>query len=246
MGSKESAILWFAQLVSSGRENQSLVGKLTWRSGFDVDLIPRFEVIGANGLLLSKVLGESPDSYMAAALPNFPNYFYGSTGAYWPSANGSLIGPMNTIAKYVVQVIQKMQVEHNIISLEPKQEAMEDFVEHAQTWLKGAAWSWNCPAWYKVQSGPLKGRVSLVWPGITPQFVKVLEKVRWEDYNIKYAATGKTRANRYLYLGNGLVEETLNPQMDDTPHVDLDAIDPRWVKAAGLTWTKGMRLLDEL
>ncbi|KAH7006843.1 hypothetical protein EDB80DRAFT_842036 [Ilyonectria destructans] len=215
-------------------------------TGFDVDLIPRFEVIGANGLQLSKVLGESPDSYMAAALPNFPNYFYGSTGAYWPSANGSLIGPMNAIAKYVVQVIQKMQVEHNIISLEPKQEAMEDFVEHAQTWLKGAAWSWNCPAWYKVQSGPLKGRVSLVWPGITLQFVKVLEKVRWEDYNIKYAATGKTSANRFLYLGNGLVKETLNPEMDDTPHVDLDAIDPRWVKAAGLTWTKGMRLLDEL
>ena len=92
---------------------------------------------------------------MSVALAQFPNYFHGSTGAYWPSANGSLIGPMDAVANYVVQVIQKLQMEHNIISVVPKQEAMDDFVEHAQTWLKGCAWSGDCPAWYKTQSGQI-------------------------------------------------------------------------------------------
>ncbi|RBA13512.1 hypothetical protein FPRO05_02305 [Fusarium proliferatum] len=213
-------------------------------TGFSVDLIPRFEVIGPNGLLISNFLKQSPDSYMSVALAQFPNYFHGSTGAYWPSANGSLIGPMDAVANYVVQVIQKLQMEHNIISVVPKQEAMDDFVEHAQTWLKGCAWSGDCPAWYKTQSGPLKGRVNLIWPGITLQFVRALSKVRWEDYDIKYAASGKKSANRFLYLGDGLVKETFDTEMDDTPHIHLGAIDPRWSKAAGLTFIDGMQRLD--
>ncbi|KAF4337270.1 sterigmatocystin biosynthesis monooxygenase stcW [Fusarium beomiforme] len=214
-------------------------------TGFNVNLIPRFEVIGPNGIELSKVLEQSPDSYLSVSLAKFPNFFYGATGAYWPSANGSLIGPMDATANYVVQVIQKLQMEHNIISVAPKQEAMDDFAQHAQTWMKGAAWSWDCPAWYKARSGPLKGRVNVVWPGITLQFMRVLEKVRWEDYDIKYAATGKTSANRFLYLGDGLVKETFDTEMDDSPHVNLGAIDPRWAKAAGLTFVEGMRPLVE-
>ncbi|KAF5585023.1 sterigmatocystin biosynthesis monooxygenase stcW [Fusarium subglutinans] len=183
-------------------------------TGFNVDLIPRFEVIGPNGLRISKFLQQSPDSYMSVALAQFPNYFHGSTGAYWPSANGSLIGPMDAVANYVVQVVQKLQMEHNIISVVPKQEAMDDFVEHAQTWLKGC---------------------------ITLQFVRALSKVRWEDYDIKYAASGKKSTNRFLYLGDGLVKETFDPEMDDSPHIHLGAIDPRWAKAAGLTFISGMR-----
>ncbi|KAL5585816.1 hypothetical protein FOVSG1_013508 [Fusarium oxysporum f. sp. vasinfectum] len=214
-------------------------------TGFNVNLIPLFEVIGPNGIEMSKVLEQTPDSYMSVALAQFPNLFYGSTGAYWPSANGSLIGPMDAVANYVVQVIQKLQMEHNIISLVPKQEAMEDFAQHTQTWMKGAAWSWDCPSWYKAQSGPLKGRVNVIWPGITLQFVRVLEKVRWEDYDIRYAATGKTSANRFFYLGDGLVKETFDAEMDDTPHINLGAIDPRWAKAAGLTFVEGMRPLVE-
>ncbi|RKK76770.1 putative sterigmatocystin biosynthesis monooxygenase stcW [Fusarium oxysporum] len=213
-------------------------------TGFNVDLIPRFEVIGPNGLCISKVLEQNPDSYMSVALAQFPNYFHGSTGAYWPSANGSLIGPMDAVANYVVQVIQKLQMEHNIISVVPKQEAMDDFVEHAQTWLKGCAWSWDCPAWYKAHSGPLKGRVNVIWPGITLQFVRALSKVRWEDYDITYAASGKKSANRFLYLGDGLVKETFDPDMDDSPHIHLGAIDPRWAKAAGLSFVEGMKLLN--
>ncbi|KAG5753025.1 hypothetical protein H9Q69_009918 [Fusarium xylarioides] len=212
-------------------------------TGFNVDLIPRFEVIGPNGLRISKSLEQNPDSYMSVALAQFPNYFHGSTGAYWPSANGSLIGPMDAVANYVVQVIQKLQMEHNIISVVPKQEAMDDFVEHAQTWLKGCAWSGDCPAWYKTQSGPLKGRVNLIWPGITLQFVRALSKVRWEDYDIKYAASGKKSTNRFLYLGDGLVKETFDPEMDDSPHIHLGAIDPRWTKAAGLSFVEGMKPL---
>ncbi|KAF9770569.1 hypothetical protein IL306_011866 [Fusarium sp. DS 682] len=214
-------------------------------TGFNVDLIPRFEVIGPNGIEVSKVLGQSPDSYLSVALAKFPNYFYGSAGAYGPSANGSLIGPMDAVANYVVKVIQKLQMEHNIVSVTPKQEAMEDFVQHTQTWMKGGAWSWDCPAWYKVQSGPLKGRVNVIWPGATLLFMRVLENVRWEDYDIKYAATGETTRNRFFYFGDGLVQETFDTELDDSPHINLGAIDPRWAKATGMTFVEGMRPLVE-
>ena len=180
---------------------------------------------------------------MGLGFPGFPNFYCGN-GPYWTAANGSLIDPMNTASMYVVQVIQKLQVEYNIISVEPTHQAMEEWVEHAQTWVKGMVWSGNCPAWYKIQSGPHAGRTNAVWPGITLHFVRAMNTVRWEDYDIRRRLSGQNHSNRFQYLGYGLMKETLDKSLDDTPHLGLKWIDPRWAKAAGLKWVKGMPIVE--
>jgi hydroxyversicolorone monooxygenase len=180
---------------------------------------------------------------MGISVPGFPNMFCGS-GPYWTTANGSLIDPMNTASKYVVQVIQKLQFEHNIVGVEPNQEALDDWVEHAQTWVKGMVWSGNCPAWYKVSEGKNAGRTNAVWPGITLHMVKAMSKVRWEDYKIERRLSGKSNTNRFQFLGHGLVKESVDPELDDTPHFSLANIDPRWTKATRLTWVPGMQAVE--
>ena len=213
-------------------------------TGFNVDFTPIFEIYGKNGVQLRSVFAEKQDNYMGISLPGFPNYFVGS-GPYWTTANGSLIDPMNTASQYVVQVVQKLQIEHNILAVYPTEQAKDEWVEHAQTWVKGMVWSGDCPSWYKISSGPYAGRTNAVWPGITLHYVKVMTKVRWEDYHIERKVSGKTSTNRFQYLGHGLVGESENPELDDTPHVSLSAIDPRWAKAAGINWVPGMRPLEE-
>lgn len=173
-------------------------------TGFNVDFTPIFEIYGKNGVQLRSVFAEKQDNYMGISLPGFPNYFVGS-GPYWTTANGSLIDPMNTASQYVVQVVQKLQIEHNILAVYPTEQAKDEWVEHAQTWVKGMVWSGDCPSWYKISSGPYAGRTNAVWPGITLHYVKVMTKVRWEDYHIERKVSGKTSTNRFQYLGHGLV-----------------------------------------
>ena len=48
-----------------------------------------------------------------------------------PVENGSVLGPLGTVAEYALQIIQKMQNE-NIKSLVPRQDVTDSFNEHAQ------------------------------------------------------------------------------------------------------------------
>lgn len=128
-----------------------------------------------------------------------------------------------------------MQTGINIISICQSRKTTDDFVQHAQTWMKGAVWSGDCPSWYKIKKGKYAGRVDAVWPGITLHFGRVLETPRWEDYDIEYSGRedGST-GNRFAYLGTGFVPETFDPSKDDSPHIGIHNIDMRWIKAASL------------
>jgi hydroxyversicolorone monooxygenase len=183
---------------------------------------------------MTQAFAEKRDAYMGIAVPEFPNYFYG-TGPYWTTANGSLISCLNAASQYVCKVVNKLQTENNIVSVCPSLMATEDFVEHAQTWIKSSVWSGNCPSWYKIQSGRHTGRVDAVWPGITLHFARALATPRWEDYDIEYdCREDGSPGNRFAYLGNGFVPETFNASADDSPHLNFHSIDKRWINAARL------------
>ncbi|EAU31007.1 predicted protein [Aspergillus terreus NIH2624] len=203
-------------------------------TGFLVDFIPTFDVVGKNGARMAEAFAEKRDAYMGIAVPEFPNYFYG-TGPYWTTANGSLISSLNAASQYICQVVNKLQTEYNIVSVCPSRKATDDFVEHAQTWMKGAVWSGNCPSWYKIQKGRYAGRCDAVWPGITLHFVRALAAPRWEDYDIQYdSREDGSPGNRFAYLGRGFVPESVDPSADDSPHLNVRHIDERWTKAASL------------
>ncbi|KEF54579.1 uncharacterized protein A1O9_09021 [Exophiala aquamarina CBS 119918] len=217
---------------------------LTITQGFNVDFIPPFEVYGRDRVSLADIFAEKQDNYMGIAVPGFPNMFCGS-GPYWTTANGSLEDPMNTSSRYIVQVAKKLQMEHNIVGIDPTDEALADWVEHAQAWVKGMVWSGDCKSWYKIYKGPYAGRTNALWPGITLHMVKALKTPRWEDYRIDRKLSSPSHANRFQYLGHGMVQEVIDSRLDDTPHFSLSEIDPRWAKATGMTWVPGMRPFSE-
>ena len=174
-------------------------------TGFDVSYVPRFPIIGHNGLDLREKWKVLPEGYLGLAVPDMPNYFM-FIGPTWPVENGSVMGPLFTVSNYVVQWIKKMQAEH-IHSFAPKQSVTDLFNEHAQTWIKGTCWEEDCRSWYKNNE---TGRVNAVWPGSSLHYCDVIKVPRYEDFDIKYTDTH----NMWAFLGLGFTPNQLADKGD--------------------------------
>ncbi|KIW12770.1 hypothetical protein PV08_07957 [Exophiala spinifera] len=163
-------------------------------TGFDTSFKPAFPVIGLNGRNLAEEWKEQPLHYLSVAAPGFPNYFMAG-GPNSPISNGSLIAGLETAIDYAYRCITKMQTE-NIVSLEPKIEAVEDFLEHRDAYMDLMVWSDSCKSWYK--NGKSDGPVIGPWIGSTWHYEEALREPRFEDYQIHYLGR-----NRFAYLGDG-------------------------------------------
>jgi hypothetical protein len=73
------------------------------------------------------------------ATAEVPNYFV-FIGAYGPLGHGSVIPMVEFYTNYILQVLEKVQVE-DIKSLQVKKSAAEAFTRHADEYLKRTAWS---------------------------------------------------------------------------------------------------------
>ncbi|KAL4805219.1 putative sterigmatocystin biosynthesis monooxygenase stcW [Aspergillus unguis] len=192
------------------------VDTIVCATGFDVSYKPRFPVRGRNGTLLQEVWKQEPTSYMSMAVPDFPNYFI-FAGPTFPIANGSVLGPIQAVGDYVIQVLQKMQRE-NIHSLSPRADVTAAFNHHAQTWYKGTAWEEaSCRSWYKNN---LTGRVNAIWPGSSLHFCEAISTPRYEDYEIKY-----TQANMWAYLGLGFTKAQSQEDGDLSPYIQKERVE---------------------
>ncbi|KAJ3998549.1 FAD/NAD-P-binding domain-containing protein [Lentinula boryana] len=100
----------------------------------------------------------------------------------------------SAMTRCFMQVIRKMQVE-NIVSMQVKHKAADDFNEHRELYLKRTAWAGRCSSWFKP--GPDASPV--MFPGNRVLFIELLTNPRWEDWDYEYGYMG----NRFGYLGNG-------------------------------------------
>ena len=142
-----------------------------------------------------------------------------------PVENGSVTGPLLAVAEYTIQIIKKMQREH-IKSWVPRQDITDRFNQHAQEWIKHTVWKGECRSWYKNNN---TGRVNAVWPGSSNQFIEVVETPRYEDFHIEYQHT-----NPWAHLGMGFAMRNVEyPKADVSPYLQLENIDPKWLKAIG-------------
>lgn len=136
-------------------------------TGFDVSFRPRFPIIGRNGVDLSDLWRDRPTAYMSFSVPEFPNYFgqylpTGSTntsvianlvsivfqGPYSPFAHGSAFPAIEHCTGYLLQLLYKFQIEC-YKAVEPKQEALDDFIRHADKFLTRTVFGGNCRSWFK-------------------------------------------------------------------------------------------------
>ena len=181
-------------------------------TGFDVSYKPMFPVTGRNGVSLQKKWAVIPEGYMGLAVPDMPNYFV-FQGPTFPVSNGSVMGPLQSVAEYIVQVVQKLQTDH-LHSIVPKQDITDAFNEHAQTWIQGTCWAEkSCRSWYKNNE---TGRVNSVWPGSSLHYVESIKTPRYEHYDVRY----RDQKNLWSFLGLGLTRNQVEEGGDLSPYIN--------------------------
>jgi cation diffusion facilitator CzcD-associated flavoprotein CzcO len=175
--------------------NEQEVDVIICATGFDTSYKPRFPLI-VNGVDLREEWKDRAHvpSYLSLGLADVPNYFL-FAGSYCPAAHGSFFPLIQAYSDYALQVIEKMQIE-NIRSLRPKAKVVDHFLRHADTLLKRTAWTGPCSSWFK--GGRSNGKPA-IWPGSRLHFLRLLEKPRFEDFEIEY----DNAEDLFGFLGNG-------------------------------------------
>lgn len=134
---------------------------LVCATGFQVAFRPAFKVINnSNGMTLDEDWGKGPNLYLGLSAPRFPNFYtIVGPGATWSS--GTLLPSIETSVEYAIKMMRKMQTE-GIVSMDVKQEALDDIYAHFDEFHKTTVWQEECRSWFK--DGKIKNRIYL-WPG---------------------------------------------------------------------------------
>ena len=180
--------------------NEQEVDVIICATGFDTSYKPRMPFL-VNGVDMREKWKDHPSvpSYLSLGLAEVPNYFI-FAGAYCPSAHGSFFPLVDGYCHYFNSVIEKMQVER-IRSVRPRGDVTEKFVRHADSYLKRTAWTGPCSSWFK--GGKVDGRPA-IYPGSRLHFLRLIERVRWEDFEIRYdGEEGEDGTEMWGWLGNG-------------------------------------------
>ena len=130
---------------------------IVYATGFHANrfLFP-MEVVGRDGVVLSEKWGDSPSAYLGITMPGFPNLFY----MYGPGTNlahgGSLIFHSECQMRYITGCF-KLLIEGGHQTLEPRQDAHEEYYERTQKELEGLVWSHPSidHSWYKNSEGKI-------------------------------------------------------------------------------------------
>lgn len=197
------------------------VDVLICATGFDVSYRPRFPIIGTSGQNLGDAWADIPEAYFGLSAHGFPNYFM-IGGPNSPVGNGPVLVALGKLrccldaehaidsdsvrveaqADYALKMIDRLQTE-NIRSFEPKLDAVRDFSEHRDKYMKGTVWDTDCGSWYRRN-----GKVVATWTGSTLHYLEAIEQPRFDDWDFKYAG------NRFAYFGNGFSQTELDPEAD--------------------------------
>lgn len=169
-------------------------------TGFDTTWVPRFPIVNAAGTDLRTLWSGANNltSYLSIAIPTFPNHFT-FCGPYGPLGHGSFMPLIERWTAYMLSVITKTQVE-NLKSLTPLASAAADFRQHADLFLQRTAWTSPCRSWFKQgrNGSGGEGGQAVVYPGSRLHFLHLLERPRYEDFEIR-----RWDGNRFAFLGNG-------------------------------------------
>ncbi|KAJ5745469.1 flavin-binding monooxygenase [Penicillium odoratum] len=172
------------------------VDVLICATGFDTTFKPRFPLVNGFGEDLRDLWQKEPAAYLGVTVDKFPNYFF-TLGPNSPVGNGPVLIAIEAQVEYIIKMLSKYQKE-NLKSFSVTSDAVDDFNNWKDDFMKDTIWTEECRSWYKA--GSAAGKILALWPGSTLHFVETLKEPRWEDW--EFTRSEKTR-NRFTYLGNG-------------------------------------------
>lgn len=168
-------------------------------TGFVNSRVVPWKMLGRDGVDLADRFKEDADGYLSVAAPNMPNYFSLGCGPNFTIANGPVLSALASVSDYILEWAQKM-AEEDIHSLCVKDDVVEQFNIYIQQVLRRTAWNAECESWYKkARRDEYRTGISAIYPGSMMHFKSMLEKIRPEDFEIRYRS-----ANRFKFYGCGL------------------------------------------
>ncbi|KAH7126002.1 steroid monooxygenase [Dactylonectria macrodidyma] len=189
---KEIRILTQTGFVTDEGEHKE-VDVVICATGFDTSFRPLFPVLANGRNVQDDLTSGDTVAYLGLNLPEVPNYFHYS-GPYGPLGHGSAIPMIEAFTNYILQVIEKAQLE-DIKKIQVKRSVAEQFTQHSDLFLKRTAWSGPCSSWFKAGD---KARKPTLWPGSRLHYLMTLQRPRFEDYEITYLS-----GNPWNFLGDG-------------------------------------------
>ena len=196
-----------------------VVDAIICATGFNTSYLPRFPILGLDGLDMGQYWSKSTDtttatseseprSYLGIAADGFPDFFT-LLGPYSPIANGPTIPGLEAQVDHVLKLIDRYQCQKNIRYLVPKREAVDDFLAHHRKFMEKTVWMHGCRSSYKQGTSD---QVPLVWPGSTLHCREALREVRGDDWEVVYKKTDGE--GRFAWMGNGISQTEMDPVSD--------------------------------
>ncbi|KAF2208657.1 hypothetical protein CERZMDRAFT_48889 [Cercospora zeae-maydis SCOH1-5] len=185
------------------------VDTIVCATGFDISFVPRFPVIGLDGVNLQQQLREGqPRGYMSVAVDDMPNYFV-YQGIPGPLVHGSVVLACEIATDWMVQVINKCQRE-NYSSVILRPGVARAFTKHTMAWIEKTVWTANCTSTYR--NGASSGPVYSIHPGSRLHYFQLLRNLRAEDF--QWTSLCEDKDLQFAWLGNGFTIAETYPDLE--------------------------------
>ncbi|KAG9770432.1 FAD/NAD(P)-binding domain-containing protein, partial [Aureobasidium melanogenum] len=193
--------------------------------------VPQFEIT-ARGVNLSEVWKPEgkygfPYTYLGLATPGFPNLLY-IAGPHGTGPSGTVPHAVEVQLTYYAKLLRKVSSQW-IRTVEPSQQAADDFIEYCDAFFPKTVLTDNCSSW--ANGGKAGQRIFGIWPGSAAHVTIVRKEPRWEDWEYTYLSKS---GNRFAYFGNGWTTKEADPNSDITSYlrvpseIDLKDLHERW------------------
>ncbi|KAL1893531.1 hypothetical protein Sste5346_006360 [Sporothrix stenoceras] len=205
-------------------------------TGFPDNYTPAYPLIGKSGTDIRDIWGPRgtvgyPKSYFGVMTPDFPNYFFVMQTQGTPFG-GTVPVKCEQTATYIAACIRKIQSQ-SYASLEPSQEATDDFDAVVEGFFVDKTTSDTCSSWWK--SGPGPSRVTMGWPGTMHHKGDVTRTPRWEDFVFQRRKDATQNRFHYFHSGLAVREEEGDPDvltsyLTTQDDVDLQTLHEGWTR----------------
>jgi cation diffusion facilitator CzcD-associated flavoprotein CzcO len=170
-----------------------------------VEFMHPIKITGSARRSISDIWAKGGRALYGMTVESLPNFGM----LYGPNTNlghNSIILMIEAQSKYIcalaAEVIQARQAGKSL-TIAPRKERLEEFNEEIQKKLRESSFAHpSCKSWYKNEEGVITNN----WSGTVVEYQKMLERVRWTDYDL--AGSGAKRIPETSSKIPRVVEET--------------------------------------
>ncbi|TKX23035.1 FAD-binding monooxygenase-like protein 4 [Elsinoe australis] len=180
-------------------------------TGFQtLSFLHSIKVFGVSGRPLNEIWSRGATALYGVLAPSLPNFGM----LYGPNSNlghNSIILMIEAQSRYINALISRVlsaRRQGQQLALCPKQERVDEYNAWIQKRLEGTSFADpSCQSWYKNEEGLITNN----WCGTVVEYQKLLEVVRWGDFEVQGDGKEKVESEgKETYIGRVKEETTFS------------------------------------